>query len=225
MLLSREGNAMLQLMDYSVDTYIISTDMNTNSFLSTLAIIASLSLLMASCTQPSSQADIASPTPAEPTEESVISHGEYLVAIMGCNDCHSPKRMGPNGPEIIPELMLSGFPADRPIVKFDSELIKEGFSMFYPDLTAGAGPWGVSFAGNLTPHETGMGNWTEAQFKKALTEGKFKGLDDSRMLLPPMPWTNYIGMKDADIHAMFAYFQSITAVENIVPAPIPPQDM
>lgn len=167
MLLSREGNAMLQIRQRAEDIYIISTDMSLNSFLPPLAILASLMLLTTSCTQPSSQADIASPTPAEPTMESVISHGEYLVAIMGCNDCHSPKRMGPNGPEIIPELMLSGFPADRPIVKFDSEMIKEGFGMFYPDLTAAAGPWGVSFAGNLTPHETGMGNWTEAQFKKS----------------------------------------------------------
>ncbi len=195
------------------------------SLSSLLPIVALLSLFTTSCESESTTEAEPVAVSAEPTEESVISHGEYLVAIMGCNDCHSPKRMGPNGPEIIPELMLSGFPADRPIVKFDSDMIKEGFGMFYPDLTAGAGPWGVSFAGNLTPHETGMGNWTEAQFKKAITEGKLKGLDESRMLLPPMPWTNYVGMKDADIHAMFAYFQSIPAVENIVPAPIPPQDM
>lgn len=222
---SRDKTLCSKARTHFVFTIILPNDMNIKPLRSPLTIIASLSLLVVSCTQPSSQADVAAPIPAEPTEESIISHGEYLVGIMGCNDCHSPKRMGPNGPEMIPELMLSGFPADRPIVKFDSDMIKEGFGMFYPDLTAGAGPWGVSFAGNLTPHETGMGNWTEVQFKKALTEGKFKGLDDSRMLLPPMPWTNYIGMKDSDIHAMFAYFQSIPAVENIVPAPIPPQDM
>ena len=70
-----------------------------------------------------------------------------------------------------------------------------------------------------------MGNWTEAQFKKALTDGKFKGFDNSRILLPPIPWTNYVGMNDEDIHAMFAYFQSIPAVDNIVPAPISPEDM
>ena len=158
-------------------------------------------------------------------KESSVEHGKYLVEIMGCNDCHSPKRMGANGPEVIPELLLSGFPSDRPIVKFDIDLIKEGFAMFYPDLTAGAGPWGVTFAANLTPDETGIGNWTTAQFKKALTEGKYKGLDGGRMLLPPMPWFNYINLTDEDVNAIFAYLKSITPVKNLVPSPITPDNM
>jgi len=159
------------------------------------------------------------------SEEDVISHGKYLVTIMGCNDCHSPKRMGEMGPEIIPELLMSGFPSDRPIIKFDSPLIKEGFGMFYPDLTAAAGPWGISFAGNLTPDETGIGNWTEEQFKVALTQGKFKGLENGRMMLPPMPWFNFTEMKDEDIHAVFTYLKSITPVKNVVPQPISPANM
>lgn len=163
--------------------------------------------------------------PVTKTLEETIQQGKYLVGIMGCNDCHSPKKMGPNGPEIIPELLLSGYPSDRPIVKFDSKLIKEGFAMLYPDLTAGAGPWGVSFAGNLTPHETGLGNWTEEQFKKALTKGKFKGLDEERMLLPTMPWTNYINLTDADTHAIFMYLKSIPPVSNRVPAAVTPDKM
>ncbi len=157
--------------------------------------------------------------------EDVIKRGEYLVGIMGCNDCHSPKRMGEKGPELIPELLLSGYPADRPIVTFDSKLIKEGFAMLYPDLTGAAGPWGVSFAANLTPDETGIGNWTEEQFRKALKEGKYKGMDGGRMLLPPMPWMNYINLSDADLHAMFQYFMSIKPVKNIVPQPISPDKM
>ena len=30
------------------------------------------------------------------TKDSLIARGQYLVTIMGCNDCHSPKIMGPN---------------------------------------------------------------------------------------------------------------------------------
>ena len=157
--------------------------------------------------------------------EDVVKNGEYLVTIMGCNDCHSPKKMGANGPEIIPELRLSGYPSDRPIVKFDESKIKNGFGMFYPDLTATAGPWGVSFAGNITPDETGIGNWTEEQFKKAITQGKSKGLDGGRMLLPPMPWFNYTTLKDEDVHAIFTYLRSIKPVKNVVPAPIAPDRM
>lgn len=152
-----------------------------------LALVAiGFTILIAACSNAPKSADEDSSAAVEKPED-VVKRGEYLVTIMGCNDCHSPKRMGANGPEIIPELMLSGYPADRPVIKFTAPLIKEGFAMFYPDLTAAAGPWGVSFAGNLTPDETGIGNWTEGQFKKAITEGRYKGLDGGRMLLPSMP--------------------------------------
>lgn len=164
-------------------------------------------------------------TPPKATTEDLVKRGEYLVGILGCNDCHSAKRMGARGPEIIPETMLAGFPSDRPIVKFESKLIKEGFAQFYPDLTAAAGPWGISFAGNLTSDETGIGNWTEEQFKRAMTQGKFKGSETGRMLLPPMPWQNYIGMKDEDLKAVFAYLKSTKPVKNVVPAPIAPDKM
>ena len=97
--------------------------------------------------------------------------------------------------------------------------------MFYPDLTAAAGPWGITFAGNLTPDETGIGNWTEEQFAKAFTEGKSKGLDNGRMLLPPMPLENYKDMKAEDVSAIFSYLKSLTPVKNVVPAPIPPDNM
>lgn len=158
-------------------------------------------------------------------QEDAVKQGEHLVTIMGCNDCHSPKKMGANGPEIIPELMLSGYPSDRPVVKFESKLISQGFPMLYPDLTAAAGPWGVSFAGNLTPDDTGIGNWTEDQFKKAITEGKYKGLDNSRPLLPPMPWINYRNLTAEEIHLIFTYLKSIKPVKNIVPDAIPPVKM
>jgi len=159
------------------------------------------------------------------SHENLVKRGEYLVAIMGCNDCHSPKKMGPNGPEVIPELLLSGYPPDRPIIKFDNPMIKQGFGMFYPDLTAAAGPWGVSFAGNLTPDQTGIGTWTEEQFKKALTQGKFKGLDGTRMLLPPMPWEGFSNLTDNDVSAIFAYLKSLKPVKNVVPAAIALGDM
>ena len=196
--------------------------MKTKPYSSIAVFAVLLSLILFSCKEKANQpVEKLEPVP-EQSAENDIERGEYLVGIMGCNDCHSPKRMGERGPEIIPELLLSGYPSDRPVVNFDSELIKEGFAMFYPDLTAAAGPWGISFAGNLTPDETGIGNWTEEQFKKALTQGKLKGMDDGRMLLPPMPWVNYVNLKDEDIHAMFSYLKSLDPVSNVVPAPVPP---
>ncbi|MFL0162952.1 c-type cytochrome [Aquirufa salirivi] len=182
-----------------------------------------LAFTLSSCNSQENKTEI--PAVSVNSEKEIIQRGEYLVTTMGCNDCHSPKKMGPKGPEIIPELLLSGYPSDRPIVKFDSPLIKQGFAQLYPDLTAAAGPWGVSFAANLTPDETGIGNWTEDQFKMALTKGKYKGLEHERMLLPPMPWFNFVNLKDEDAHAMFQYLKSLKPVKNTVPMPITPDKM
>jgi len=199
--------------------------MNLKHFLYKLILGMCIILLISACQETATENTEPETQAQSPSPEEVIAHGKYLVTIMGCNDCHSPKRMGEMGPEVIPELMLSGYPSDRPIVKFDSEMIKEGFGMFYPDLTAAAGPWGVSFAGNLTPDDTGIGTWTEDQFKIALTQGKFKGMENGRPMLPPMPWVNYIDMTDEDIHAVFMYLKSIPAVENVIPPPITPDKM
>lgn len=186
--------------------------------------IASLALCLFACSgTPEQQPGNAAAE--QPKQEDAVKRGAHLVAIMGCNDCHSPKQMGAHGPEVIADLMLSGYPADRPMPKADSKLIKEGFSLFNPDLTAAAGPWGVSFAANLTPDETGIGSWSEEQFKKALTEGKLKGQDGGRMLLPPMPWTNYKDLTNDEIHAIFTYLKSLKPVKNIVPSPITPDKM
>ncbi|MDX1447231.1 c-type cytochrome [Lishizhenia sp.] len=151
--------------------------------------------------------------------DAVIKRGEYLVMTMGCHDCHSPKKMGPMGPEVIPELMLSGHHGEDLSPVFDSIKLPPGFAVMFPDLTAAAGPWGISYAANLTPDETGIKYWTEEQFGKALKEGKSKGLDDTRMLLPPMPWMNFKDLADEDLHALFTYLQSIPPVENLVPLP------
>jgi hypothetical protein len=148
-----------------------------------------------------------------------VKRGEYLVSIIGCDDCHSPKRMGPMGPEIIPELRLSGYPSKRPIMKADANVVNQGWAMFVPDLTSSVGPWGMSFSANITSDETGIGNWTEENFLRAIREGKYKGLESSRPLLPPMPWFIYKNMKDDDLKSIFAYLKTIKPVENVVPAP------
>lgn len=172
--------------------------------------------LVLSCNNSSAENEMKKSTP---TNEDLVKRGNYLVNIIGCDDCHSPKKMGEFGPEVIPELRLSGYPSSRPIAKPDSNVIKEGWVLFGPDFTSAAGPWGISFAANITPDATGIGNWKEEQFIKAIKEGKWKGLDDSRPLLPPMPWFVYKNMTDEDLKSIFAFLRTIKPVENVVPAP------
>jgi len=149
----------------------------------------------------------------------LIKRGEYLVNSIGCDDCHSPKRIGSNGPEVIPELRFSGYPSGRPIQSADANAVKKGWVLFGPDLTSSVGPWGMSFSANISSDATGIGNWREAQFIKAIREGKLKGLDGSRPMLPPMPWFVYKNLNDDDLKAIFAYLQTTKPVQNVVPAP------
>ena len=115
------------------------------------------------------------------SQAEMVKRGEYLVSSIGCDDCHSPKRFGPNGPELIPELRFSGYPADRPIQKPDSNASKN-WMLFSHDLTAAVGPWGMSFSANISSDETGIGNWTEHNFITAMRTGKIKGLENGRQM-------------------------------------------
>jgi hypothetical protein len=152
------------------------------------------------------------------SNDSLIKRGEYLVTIAGCDDCHTPKKMGPHGPEFDMERRLSGYRMDAPFPSVDSNIIKSGWVLTNMELTGWAGPWGASFTANITSDETGIGNWSEAQFRKAFQQGKWKGMDGNRNLMPPMPWQNYSHMKDEDVKAIFAFLKSTTPVKNVEPA-------
>lgn len=150
-----------------------------------------------------------------------VERGKYLVNAIGCADCHSPKIMTEKGPEPDPDLNLSGHPSSESLLPLHSEA-PEGYILFNMHGTASTGPWGTSFAANLTPHETGLGNWSEEQFLRAIREGKYKGLEGSRELLPLMPWMFYRNFNDEDLKSIFAYLQTLEPVDNVVPNPIPP---
>jgi len=154
--------------------------------------------------------------------ESQVAYGKHLVTIMGCNDCHTPKKMTEQGPVPDMDLQLSGHPANMPRIDINREEIEgKGYAVTM-DLTEWLGPWGVSFAANLTPDGTGIGNWTEDQFIYALREGKAKGIPGARTLLPPMPWEMFRHMTDDELKAIFAYLKSIKPINNLVPPPEPP---
>lgn len=156
----------------------------------------------------------------------LIERGKWLVNLGGCNDCHTPKKFGPNGIQLDESRLLSGSPSNYP-----TPAIPEGAIGMGPDtwmaltnahLSTWAGPWGISFAANLTPDiETGLGSWSEAMFIKALRTGKHMG--EGRPILPPMPWENFGRLDDADLRAIFAYLKSLPPIKNAVPEPIPPK--
>jgi len=149
--------------------------------------------------------------------DSQVKWGERLVTICGCNDCHTPKKMGPNGPENDMSLMLSGHPAQVPPAAYDpKEAAKKGL-IVTSTFTAWTGPWGTTFAANLTSDSTGIGGWKEEQFLKALHEKKWMGLDNTRPLMPPMSMMPAVEMHDDELKAIFAYLKTTPPVKNVIP--------
>lgn len=160
--------------------------------------------------------------PPRTAEAPLTERGAYLVTVGGCNDCHTPKLFTAAGPEPDKSRLLSGHPADAKLPPVPSGVIgpDQWGAIANNDLTAWAGPWGVSYAANLTPDATGLGSWTPEIFIQAMRTGKHVGV--GRPILPPMPWMDYALMTDEDLRAVFAYLKSLPPISNAVPAPVPP---
>jgi mono/diheme cytochrome c family protein len=177
------------------------------------------------CGQPASAPPAAAPAPAAApvaSAESQVERGRLLILGGACHDCHTPKKIGPNGPEADMSLTLSGHPQSDVITAPYKQKPGEKWTTHVNDhLTAWSGAWGVSFAANLTPDQnTGLGIWTEDMFLEAIKGGKHMG--KGRTILPPMPWMYYGQLKDDDLKAMFAYLKSLPAISNRVPVPLGP---
>jgi len=73
-------------------------------------------------------------------------------------------------------------------------------------------PFGTFYAPNITPDpKTGIGNWTLADFRRALREGKN---EHGSYYYPVFPFTSFTGISDSDAADLFAYLQSVPAVEH-----------
>lgn len=69
-----------------------------------------------------------------------------------------------------------------------------------------ATPFGTVFASNLTPDaRTGIGTWSEAQFWRALHNGRSA---DGRLLYPAFPYPNFTEITRPDADALFAFLRS-----------------
>lgn len=147
-----------------------------------------------------------------------VERGRYLVNAMSCHDCHTPKKMGPNGPEPDMTRALSGHPEGEPLPEPPKPVGPWVASASW-DLTAWSGPWGISYPFNLTPDEnTGLGIWTEEMFVKAMRTGRHMGA--SRPILPPMPWWTLAALNDRDLSSVYAYLRSLPPIKNRVPEPV-----
>jgi mono/diheme cytochrome c family protein len=111
-----------------------------------------------------------------------VKHGFYLVSIGHCLECHTPMSRG----------------------RLELDKIGKGGREF-------PGPWGTSVSRNITPSKTaGIGDWTDAEIKRAITEGKRK---DGSPMKPPMGYGYYARMTDSDLNDVIAYLRTLPIKE------------
>jgi mono/diheme cytochrome c family protein len=117
-----------------------------------------------------------------PSRDDLIKYGEYLAGPVGhCIACHT----GTSSPK----------PDD-----FESRLGAGGRPF---------GPGGVPTARNITPHQTGLKDWSDADIEKAIRKGI---RPDGSRLKPPMPYALYDTMPASDMRAIIAYLRSLKPV-------------
>jgi mono/diheme cytochrome c family protein len=193
------------------------------SNLSALVIAAAGALAAAVVSGQTKTEPKAAPKPAaSKPADARVARGAYLVTAGVCDDCHTPKKWIPGRPDPVP---LEGY---RLAGHLESENLpsppavnQSWIAVGSQDFTAWAGPWGISYAMNLTPDEnTGIGSWSEQTFVQAMKTGKHMGV--SRPILPPMPWPSYGQLKDDDLKAIYAFLRTLPAVKNRIPDPVSP---
>jgi hypothetical protein len=187
------------------------THSNIRWVLGLLALVSS-----SACTAPGTHGGTAEAATTDPA-----ARGLYIVNAGGCHDCHTPWKMGAQGPEPDMSRALSGHPETESLAAAPNLGKGPWISAASATNTAFAGPWGISFAANLTPDtNTGLGIWTEEMFVKAIRTGRHMGA--SRPINPPMPWPAFRDFSDDDLHAIWSYLRSLKPLTNHVPDYLPP---
>jgi len=143
------------------------------------------------------------------------AHGKYLVdVVIACPECHTPR--GAMGAFVMGKY-LAGDNTPAPNCLFASPNRME---CIYPR--------------NLTNHETGLKNRTDAEIKKMFMEGKRPTATGEEALHPIMPYYVLKNMTEADADAIVAYLRTVPGVDNMIPkrgasfdipTPVPPINM
>ena len=121
-------------------------------------------------------------TVRHPSRADKVRYGEYLATIAHCMECHTQRDQKGT-------LMRASLGSGGRVIP---------------------GPWGESVARNLTPHETGLKNWTDTQIATAVRGGVDR---NGTPYKPPMAFQHYKNIDDADMAAITAYLRSLPARE------------
>lgn len=144
--------------------------------------------------------DAPSVVSVDPSNQSAVDRGEYLVELLGCGTCHTEGALVGE-----PDMSLS--------------LAGSSVGIAYTSPFENRNP-GVVFAPNLTPdRDTGLGRWTDDEIRDAVRTGLGRH-GPERILV--MPWQGYAQITEDDAWAIVAYLRSLRPVEHQVPVNVRP---
>lgn len=127
-----------------------------------------------------------------PPSSDTLAYGRYLVAIAGCQECHTRQEKG----KVVGQPFAGGWEFNMP----DGSVVTSA---------------------NLTPdRETGLGNWSAEAFISYFKACEEKSLNGNALkpgdMQTPMPWSMYAGMDSTDLYAVYVYLHSLKPVSNKV---------
>lgn len=122
---------------------------------------------------------------AEVPSDDAVAYGAYLAGPLGhCAECHTPQ-------------------IEKGMFDYENRAFGGGLQFH--------GPWGISASANLTPHEDGLADYSDADIKRAITTGK---RPDGSPLMPPMGYSYYKNISDSDLNAIVAYLRTLKPVAS-----------
>jgi mono/diheme cytochrome c family protein len=136
-----------------------------------------------------------------PDYRDAILYGKYLVNAASCSECHSLREQG----SIVEGMDFAG-----------------GNEFPLPDGS-------IARSANITPDkETGIGTWTMQAFIS-----RFKTYADPSKCYPVakgevntiMPWSQYAGMSEDDLSAIFSYLKTLKPVKHKIVKFTPPGEV
>jgi mono/diheme cytochrome c family protein len=161
-------------------------------------------------------------------EEDVVALIAYLKSLPSIDRELPSRKLRPVGRTLVATGLLPAFAAEKmnhsaprmttPPVGETTE-----YGRYLATLCAGchgdnysggklSGPPEAPPAANLTPHASGMGAWSEADFFRAMREGQRP--DGSEVSAEYMPWMAFRSMTDTELRALWLYFQTLPPLEK-----------
>ena len=126
---------------------------------------------------------------ATPLVTDKVAYGRYLSVNLGCFECHSANFRTNN--ELKPEKSAGYLGGGNELRDESGQIVRSA---------------------NLTPDSTGLAQWSEADFTRAIRTGIRPDHTVLRYPMSPMP-----ELTDADTSAIYAYLRTVPRIHNLVP--------